>query len=498
MIGQAASTFIQFLGVILVARILGATSFGILSIAYIPISLAAILMNTGINQALIKYLSQYRLDDKPQHRRTLIETGAAINFTAGIILTLITFLSSTFLAETIFGQPELAPLIRLYSLILIGQTLVNTANSILVGYERMELRSVIDIITSLLRSIAGPALVYIGWGALGAVSGNVASQIAAGLVGFIMVVAIWRSEPDSSDGFTHLECAKLMLLYGYPLFFSSLFAGVTPNITNFLLALYVSPTHIGNYQAATRFGVLVTFFTVPISTVMFPLFSKIENNVEALRVVFIDSVKYVGLIIYPIIAVVIALAPEIVSVLYGSGYPYADTYLRINMLTFCYLGLGAVSIGTLITIKKTRIIFHQSIINFATTIPLGIILIPRIGVPGLIISGIIGLIPGFIYGLHWIRRNQNITPDYSAALKTILAATTSGIATHLYTSTVQLNPLIELLTGGTLCLLIYVASILLLRVLKKQDLDNLANIATGLGPLSKPIKQVLNKIKRII
>ena len=497
MLGQAVSIFVQFLGIIFVARILGAASFGILSIAYIPISLATIAMNIGVNQALVKYISQYRFDDKPHIRRVLIETGIVINVTVGIILTIITYFSSTFLADSIFNQPELAPLIRLCSFTLLGQTLFNTANSILIGYERMELKSLIAILNSVLRSIAGPILVFLGYGAIGAVYGNVASILVAGLAGFIMVAIIWRSEPKKSEGFNNIECAKLMLLYGYPLFFSGLFSGITPNITNFLLALCVSPTHIGNYQAATRFGVLVTFFTVPISTVMFPLFSKLENQIDALRAVFIDSIKYLGIIIYPIIAVVIALAHEIISVLYGQGYPYAETYLKLSVLAFITIGLGSISTSNIIVIKNTRIIFSQSLLNFALTIPLGIILIPRIGVPGLIISGIIGSLPGFIYGLHWIKKKQHISPDYTTAMKTIIAAAVSGFTTNLYTSTVQLNPWIKLIIGGTLFLITYITSILLLRTLKHQDLNNLENITRDL-PLSPTIKRVINLLRPLV
>ena len=228
---------------------------------------------------------------------------------------------------------------------------------------------------------------------------------------------------------------------------------------------------------------------------MFPLFSKLENQIDALRAVFVDSIKYLGLIIYPITAVVIALASEIISVLYGQGYPYAETYLKLSMLGFITIGLGSISTSNIIVIKNTRIIFLQSILNFALTIPLGIILIPRIGVPGLIISGIIGSLPGFIYGLIWIHKNHHITPDYTTALKTIIAAAGAGLITSLYTNTFHLNPWILLITGGTLFLLTYITSVLLLKILKLQDLNNLENITRDLGPLSPTIKRILELLR---
>lgn len=498
MTGRAVSIFVQFLGFIFIARVLGAESFGVVSIAYIPVSLAAILLNIGINEGLVKYLSQYRFTEDEGRRRILIETGATVNLTVGITLTLLTYFSSTLVAENYFKDPAIAPLIQVYSFTLLGQSLVNTANSILIGYEHMTRKSIIDIINSFLRSIAAPILVYMGLGAVGAIMGNVSSTLIAGLLGSIMILVVWRTEPRSTKGFTHRESLQILITYGGSLFLTHLIGGATPRIVNFLLTMHVTQTHIGNYQAATRFGVLVTFFTTSISTVMFPLFSKLEKQVTELRVVFVDSVKYVGLITYPIIAAIISLAPLIITVLYGPDYPHAATYLRLNMLSYCYLGLGSLSIGRLIIVKNTRIVLHRAVISFFTVIPLGLVLIPRYGVTGLITANTVGAIPALIYGLNWVHKTTNITPDYNTALKTILSATISTITTHLYTRTIQLNPWIQLITGGTICITTYLISILLLKTLKPRDIQNLTNIAKGLGPLSKPITLILNQLKQII
>lgn len=80
-------------------------------------------------------------------------------------------------------------------------------------------------------------------------------------------------------------------------------------------------------------------------------------------------------------------------------------------------------------------------------------------------------------------------------MKTILAAASAGFAANLYANTVQLNPWIELLTGGTLCILTYIASVLLLRALKQPDLDNLENISRGLGPIYPTTKKIITLLK---
>ena len=496
--GQAASTVVQALGIILIARFLGAVDFGVVSVAYIPVSLAMNLLDVGVNSALVKFISQYRAEDRPRHRRVLIETGALINLTVGLALTSITYISSEYLALNVFNQPELAPLIQVYGFILVGQTLLNTAFSVLIGYERMTPRSTINVLYSFMRSVAGPVLVYMGMGPMGAILGNVAATFLSGLVGLAVVGALWRVEPRRGTGFTHLECARLMLGYGYPLFFSSLLIGLTPSVNNFLLALYVDNELIGNYQAAVRFGVLITFVTFSIATALFPLFSKLERNPEALRMVFVNSVRYIGLLVFPIVAAIVALSPQIIVVLYDEGYRYAGGYMRLYMLSYVILGFGGTGLVSFLNaIQRSRVVFTKSLLNFLLTVSFGLLLIPRWGVQGLIAALILGPMAGLSYGLYWVKRNMGFTIDMVTALKSLLAAAASCAVTLLFASRAALAPLLVVFLGGVLCISVYVLLVLGLRVLSREDLDNLLSVSSGLGSLSPLIRKVLLYLKRV-
>ncbi len=54
-----------------------------------------------------------------------------------------------------------------------------------------------------------------------------------------------------------------------------------------------------------NFVVLITFFIMPITTMMFPAFSKLdpEKDRDSLRNVFRFSVKYGSLLVLPVIAI---------------------------------------------------------------------------------------------------------------------------------------------------------------------------------------------------
>lgn len=77
----------------------------------IPISLAAIFTNPGVNSGLTKYLAQYRSENRQGDLKTFMTAGLLINITASLTLMLIVNLSSGYLASKVFNQPEIQLLI---------------------------------------------------------------------------------------------------------------------------------------------------------------------------------------------------------------------------------------------------------------------------------------------------------------------------------------------------------------------------------------------------
>ena len=68
-----------------------------------------------------------------------------------------------------------------------------------------------------------------------------------------------------------------------------------------MMAAYCSDAVIGNYRVATNFAVLLTFFTFPITTVLFPVFSKLNplKDKQVLKSVFTTAAKYTAFLLVP-------------------------------------------------------------------------------------------------------------------------------------------------------------------------------------------------------
>jgi len=242
-------------------------------------------------------------------------------------------------------------------------------------------------------------------GTLGAVLGTTASLIISGAIGSILVITAFLRKPtDTESTISHIEASRILLSYGFPLFLSILIGGAITQVNNFLMALHVDAFNIGNYQAAVN-SVLITFFIMPISTVLFPLFSKLDpEEIKMLELIYKNSVKYAALITVPITSALILLSGPIVQIVYGSNYPQTALYLQLYCINFLFIGIGAHCNGSLLNGQgRTRVIFIGNLLNLCTVLPLGFYLIPKLGIPGLILTSIIAPKAGFIYSIWRIR-----------------------------------------------------------------------------------------------
>ena len=188
--GVATSSLITALGVILVARILSPSEYGLVAIALIAPNLIQIIRDLGIDQATIKYTAQYNQENKPANIKNVLAAGITFELLLGSTLSVASYLLSGFLATTIFNRPEITPLIQMASLTIFGHALLKAAQSAFTGYEKMEYHSTILIVQSILRAVLMILLVLLGLGAYGAIIGYTIAYLITGLTSIILLYMI--------------------------------------------------------------------------------------------------------------------------------------------------------------------------------------------------------------------------------------------------------------------------------------------------------------------
>jgi len=497
-IGQMVSTLVSAIGAILIARILGSTSYGVISIANIPVSISMMLINNGVSNAIINYLVEARQEENEENIFSIILTGYIINVTIGLITTIGLYLLSGYLANQVFNRPEIGQLIKILSLTVLAQSIINISSSVLVGFEQMAQKSVISILYSAQRSIIGPSLVYLGYGVIGAAYGYSTPYIITGAVGLILVY--FNLKRLTRTTILQVKHFRQIITYSYPLFFSNLLSSSLTQALNFILPFYVSASLIGNYSAAKSFTVLLSFFIVPVGTATFPLLTRLKPEDPVFEYVFQNIIKYQTMIAFPIATAVIALSVQMVQFLYGSDYPFTPLFLQIQMLNYLFVGFGdKISITLLNSQKKTRIILYRTLLYLVFGTPIGFYLIPKYGIIGLQATIIIVPEIGLLYTLWWLRKNMNVGVDFGNTFKILLSSIFAYSACTILLLIIDTSLLGQIIIGGGTLAATYVISILLIGALTKQNLTDIRGLLTRYQSIQRiidPLFSLLTKLAR--
>ncbi|HEX9861863.1 MAG TPA: flippase [Candidatus Bathyarchaeia archaeon] len=498
--GLVASTVISSVGTIFIGNILGDSQYGLYTIALAAPNLIATFRDWGIITAMIKYTAQYNVEDKRDKIRSVFAASIVFEIVLGLVLSMVSFLLSGFLS-TLYNNVELAPLIQIASFTILTGALLGTAQSAFVGVERMELNSITLILQSIVKTAVILLLVIFGMGPLGAVLGYLIAFLIAGLTGVLLMWTLYRKLPKPADNKLEIKgTTKTLLSYGLPLSIAAIISGFQTTFYNFIYPIYVSTDLVGNYGIASTFVVLITFFATPITTILFPAFSKLDaqKDRETLKYVFQFSVKYASLLVVPAAAIVMVLAKPGIGVLFPD---YADAPLFLALLAVNQLltVAGTLSAGNLINSQgQTRFNLKLALLNAAIGFPLSVILISQFGTIGLIVTTLTAGIPSLIISLFWLKKHYGVTVDWSSSARLLLSGTVAAAITYLLITQIAFSNWIALIVGAIVFLSSFVLAVLLTRAIDRSDINNIRNMLGGLGPLRRPINFFLKIIEKLM
>ncbi|TSA56710.1 flippase, partial [bacterium] len=457
--GLIVSSIISAIGVMIVAGILSEGDYGLVAIALTGPNLIGIFRDWGVDWATIKYTAQYRSENKEANVKNVLASVVFFEILLGFSLSIFSFFVSGFMANAL-DRPNIVPLIQIASFTIFAEALMKAAQAAFTGYERMQYHSITSIVLSTLKTGFMVILVILGFGTFGAIVGATIAYLIAGVISILLLyVTIYK--PLQRQDVNKLEIfatIKTLFRYGLPLSISAIFGGFLMQFYNVLLAIYCTDLFIGNYQVALNFASIVTFFVMPVLTVLLPAFSKLDSQKEreTLGNVFQFSVKYAALLIVPVAFAVMVLSQPGVSTLFGEKYSYTPLYLALYVVTFIYTAFGYLSVENIIKSQgKTDVNMKLALITSAIGLALNIVLIPKFGILGLLATNIISGIPSLIIALWWIKKKFNATIDWVSSAKILLASTLATIITYGVISQLNLTNWITLTIGALIFLATY-------------------------------------------
>ncbi|MFQ5710580.1 MAG: oligosaccharide flippase family protein [Candidatus Geothermarchaeales archaeon] len=508
-IGLTLSTLITSIGTMIVMRLLDPGEYGLVAVALIAPTILSLFGDWGMSFALTRDITRYRVQDDGGRIKVAMRVALLFEAAAGSLLAVASLVSAGFVAVYLFYRPQVAPLIQIASILVLGNALRISAEAVFLGFERLEYTSFVRVTRSVIWAVTGPVLVILGLGALGVVIGTVVAYLIAGVVGVTLAtLAFYRRMGGGGGNPTPGETFQRMFRYGLPLTLATLlggynpWTGLFPELHKLVLAWFVTDTEIGNFIVAVKFMILISLLTFPMSASLFPVFSKIDPVKEnrELATLFKLSVKYSSLLVVPAAAASMALSKPLVYAIFGSKYASAPLYVTLYAAVFFLTSVGFLSVpSALIGLGETKTRMLLSVVTIAVFGVLGPTLTLEYGVTGLIVGIFAAFTVGQTYGLRWMYKHYGISVDWMPSARICLASMGAASMAYLSTFQVVFRPQLALVfVGGLIFIVFYLILLPLVKAVDSDDINNLRKILGELGPFSGLIIPLINLEEKIL
>jgi lipopolysaccharide exporter len=284
---------------VLLARLISPAEYGTAVVVLILPMLASILTFEGFGAFLVQVRTCTR-----EH----VGSAVSLSIASGLVLTVMVFFLSPLVAEPIFGSGT-SRLAQLCAPIFLIASFGEVPRALLQRRLDWKWLNLTEVIQLIVVSVASLALAFAGLGSEALILGAVIGAVA--VTGVLLTAA--PSGLPLWDG----ESAKLILKFGTPAAVAGLSATLHKNITFLVLGGRVSPEQVGLYWRAYQLGVEYQFKVSNIAyRVAKPVLTRAER-MEDLREIRTRLLRVNTTLIFPLLALLVVLAPDVVPWIFG-------------------------------------------------------------------------------------------------------------------------------------------------------------------------------------
>jgi O-antigen/teichoic acid export membrane protein len=489
--GNFLSAVISFAAILFIARLLGPSDYGVYTLSVLVPTILLNFLGFGVNSGITRYAAYNLSQAKPEVARRMAVNGAAFVMLFGVFLAGVDYLAARLIAETVLHRPDIAPLLRFSSILILAQAVFQSGVAALLGWSYMGKIAGTNIVQSGLRLAIAVPLLYLGYEVYGALAGYAVSVALGGILAYSLLWGGARGGAVSLGQF--VPDVRTLLSYGRELFVGSLVTSISAQYVVLLLAVIATNSYVGFYQSAANFLTAITLVSGAITQALFPAFAHLEGTKSDVDRAFRYATKYMGFAITPIIFLLMGASLQIVRLPLGSSYATASNFLALLSLSNISLLFGLGVLPSFFNgLGRPRYYMVYSLAGAAVIFALAPLLSigAGLGVDGLILSILAANLVAVVTGLYLASRFFNARVDLRACLLILTSSLLAYVAV-VAVSTLRFGDIILLPAEILVFVAVYLTAAPLLRVLGPEDLDTLQTAVSGLGRFQVVIQPIL-------
>jgi O-antigen/teichoic acid export membrane protein len=386
LIGQAVPLLVGVVTIPIVVRGLGIERFGLLSLAWVILGYLTIF-DFGLERATTKYVAEALGRGDENQVPHLVWTSVTMQAVFGAVGALVLVAITPLLAERILTIPldlvREAKVTFYYLAIALPLLLVSSSFSgVLQAAQRFDLLNAVRLPSNVLMFLVPLVGLFFGLSVPGIVVLMLLSRLAA-LVA--LVVLDLRVLANLRKFSVHLDLFPRLFAYGSWIAVSSMVGPVLVYLDRFLTASLLSIAAVAYYTAP--YEVVTRLWIIPASLTMslFPAFSTLEavGDQARLGALFACSIKYILLVLGPIVLMLVLFASEVLQAWLGGDFAMQSAMaLQILALGVLINSLAQIPYGLLQGVGRPDFTAKFHLVELPFYLGIAWFLISRWGITG--------------------------------------------------------------------------------------------------------------------
>lgn len=336
---------VTFIVSIVLARLLDPNIYGTIVLITVFTDILQVFVDSGMGSALIQKKDADDLD---------FSSVFYFNITVCTILYILMFFAAPFIAG-FYKMPELTPVIRVMSLILVISGLKNVQQAY-VSRNMMFKKFFFATLGGTLGAAAiGIFMAYKGFGVWAIVAQMLFNALMDTVILWITVK--WRPKRMFS-----LERLKGLFAFGWKLLISALIDTVYLELRKLIIGKKYKTDDLAFYNQGEKFPkLIVTNINTSIDSVLLPTMSKEQNNPERVKAMTRRAIKTSTYVMMPFMVGLAVCAKPLVSLILTDKWLPCVPFLRVFCFTYAFYPIHTANLNAIKAMGRSDLFLKMEI-----------------------------------------------------------------------------------------------------------------------------------------
>jgi O-antigen/teichoic acid export membrane protein len=496
-VGMFFSKAMGYVYRIIVGRYIGPEAYGQLAIGMMILGFGNAFAGGALDSALMRYMPEFRENGNKAKLKGVSLSVLQISILMSVVTGITIFLSADFLAVQFFGSanPEiLTQIIQIFGLLTI---FVSPTARILTATEGFNTTKYHVLTSNIFKNAAKISLTLIavfalGSGIMGAVWSWVIATIMSTFLAFYFLER--RLGPVLTADVEAEYMRKDVMIYAYPLMFSSVLGTVQGWSDTAILGYFMSETSVGLYNAALPTASLVIIPALAIGKLATTSFSELNQKEEGSGKALKTLTHWSFATVFPLSMIMILFPEQSIEIIFGKEYTSAATALAILVFS----KLVSATVGNVNSFLKskdyTKVFLYNTVFVVVVNVLLNIYLIPKLGINGAAIATAVSGIIGELLLFLETYRFEKVISLHRNMIKTLMSGTIAITATYLGLNLIfNTVPYLALIPAAGVFLTLHIIIFLKIGGLTEYDKEIIITIGNKAG-LDKETRKILRTL----